>query len=195
MSCGGGRRNKSRVCDNPLPDAGGLLCPSTDGSWLSITSNGTLKQTDTQICNLADCPTTLTTTTTPPDKGIISNHNFVQLFKYKNCTSISIQMVIFFIKVDGRWAIWSDWSTCSTSCGDGQKSRIRICDSPLPKYGGSNCILNNSLVSIIDENGGLKEIESKTCALEYCPGTLYSCSLIILIVSECLPIFLIIFSF
>ena len=79
VSCGGGRRNKSRNCDNPLPDAGGLLCPSTDGSWLSITSNGTLKHTDTQICNLADCPTTLTTTTTPPDKGIISNHNFVQL--------------------------------------------------------------------------------------------------------------------
>ena len=75
--------------------------------------------------------------------------------------------------VDGSWAIWDDWSTCSASCGEGQRSRIRMCDDPLPKYGGSNCTFDNSFVSIIDENGGLKETATQTCQVEFCPGTVY----------------------
>ena len=46
-----------------------------------------------------------------------------------------------------------------------------MCDSPLPQNGGSNCIEDNSHVSIINEIGGMKEIASQTCIVENCPGT------------------------
>ena len=72
--------------------------------------------------------------------------------------------------VDGDWGSWNDWSTCSASCGDGRSSRIRVCDSPLPQNGGSNCISNDAFVTVTDANGGIKEIASQTCTVDFCPG-------------------------
>ena len=80
--------------------------------------------------------------------------------------------------VDGNWGIWGDWSSCSESCGEGRSSRIRICDSPSPQYGGSDCILDDSFVLSTDANGGMKEIASKNCVVKYCPGTVQSHGLI-----------------
>ena len=62
-TCGGGTQSRNRLCDNPLPDQGGSVCPSDEHLSLSTTPNDTLKQTDTQICSNNNCPTT---TTTPP---------------------------------------------------------------------------------------------------------------------------------
>ena len=73
--------------------------------------------------------------------------------------------------MDGNWGAWTDWSTCSTSCGEGRHSRIRMCDNPLPQYGGSNCVLNDTFLSNTDVNGGLKEIASQNCISGICPGT------------------------
>ena len=42
--------------------------------------------------------------------------------------------------VDGKWKVWSGWSSCSVSCGDGQKSKSRSCTNPAPLYGGRACI-------------------------------------------------------
>ncbi|XP_019616663.1 PREDICTED: sushi, von Willebrand factor type A, EGF and pentraxin domain-containing protein 1-like isoform X1 [Branchiostoma belcheri] len=41
--------------------------------------------------------------------------------------------------VDGNWAPWSQWSSCSASCGGGNHSRTRECINPRPMHGGSNC--------------------------------------------------------
>ncbi|ESP02963.1 hypothetical protein LOTGIDRAFT_110577, partial [Lottia gigantea] len=40
---------------------------------------------------------------------------------------------------DGTWGNWTPFSTCSVSCGGGQKSRLRLCDSPPPVYNGQSC--------------------------------------------------------
>ena len=40
--------------------------------------------------------------------------------------------------VDGHLTVWSDWSTCSASCGRGTKSRTRDCRSP--RFGGAPCL-------------------------------------------------------
>ena len=42
--------------------------------------------------------------------------------------------------VDGHWGRWSSWTSCSTQCGPGTRSRVRSCDDPVPKNGGNHCI-------------------------------------------------------
>ncbi|XP_019616496.1 PREDICTED: sushi, von Willebrand factor type A, EGF and pentraxin domain-containing protein 1-like [Branchiostoma belcheri] len=41
--------------------------------------------------------------------------------------------------VDGNWTPWSQWSSCSASCGGGNYSRTRECINPRPMHGGNNC--------------------------------------------------------
>ncbi|XP_063416529.1 uncharacterized protein LOC134698152 isoform X2 [Mytilus trossulus] len=40
---------------------------------------------------------------------------------------------------DGKWAVWSEWSTCSVTCGTGKRSRGRTCTDPEPANGGRFC--------------------------------------------------------
>lgn len=43
------------------------------------------------------------------------------------------------IPVDGDWGLWTQWSSCSKTCGGGQQERTRACDFPRPAHGGHNC--------------------------------------------------------
>lgn len=55
--------------------------------------------------------------------------------------------------VDGEWNGWSEWSPCSTTCGNGTRERTRDCTEPL--HGGKHC------------EGESKETE--LCSLGHCP--------------------------
>jgi len=41
--------------------------------------------------------------------------------------------------VAGRWGSWSSWTSCSVTCGGGQRTRQRACDNPPPSGGGADC--------------------------------------------------------
>ncbi|XP_068740001.1 A disintegrin and metalloproteinase with thrombospondin motifs 6-like [Montipora capricornis] len=41
--------------------------------------------------------------------------------------------------VNGNWGAWGDWSKCFPSCGGGISKRVRKCNNPAPRRGGSLC--------------------------------------------------------
>ncbi|XP_052084656.1 neurotrypsin-like [Mytilus californianus] len=57
--------------------------------------------------------------------------------------------------VSGNWGQWTAWGMCSFSCGNGNQSRRRRCNSPIPSAGGSDC------------NG--TNIQTQTCNVLSCP--------------------------
>ena len=40
---------------------------------------------------------------------------------------------------NGQWGDWGSWGECSTKCGDGIKTRSRLCDNPPPAEDGLPC--------------------------------------------------------
>ncbi|XP_062578075.1 coadhesin-like [Saccostrea cucullata] len=58
--------------------------------------------------------------------------------------------------IDGAWSAWSRYSTCSVSCGGGNRERNRTCNNPEPSNGGRDCTGNSTM--------------SETCNTSICPG-------------------------
>uniref|UniRef100_UPI0037E8427D thrombospondin-2-like n=1 Tax=Semicossyphus pulcher TaxID=241346 RepID=UPI0037E8427D len=46
-------------------------------------------------------------------------------------------------RADGNWGLWSPWSACTTTCGDGNITRVRLCNNPPPQKGGRGCTGSN----------------------------------------------------
>lgn len=54
--------------------------------------------------------------------------------------------------MDGYWAEWSEWGSCSVSCGDkGTRIRNRTCSDPMPQHGGESCAGNKTETELCDE--------------------------------------------
>ena len=60
------------------------------------------------------------------------------------------------IVVDGQWGGWTAWTTCSKTCGGGEKTHERECNDPEPDHGGADCSGNGQ--------------ETDPCNQEQCPG-------------------------
>ncbi|XP_068593022.1 thrombospondin-2-like [Cebidichthys violaceus] len=43
------------------------------------------------------------------------------------------------VRPDGNWGLWSPWSECTTTCGHGSVTRVRLCSNPPPQKGGRGC--------------------------------------------------------
>ena len=58
---------------------------------------------------------------------------------------------IHFNVVDGAWAPWGAYSTCTLTCGDGTKVRRRTCTEPEPSNGGSDCAGSGTEIASCNE--------------------------------------------
>ena len=52
---------------------------------------------------------------------------------------IIFEKILLFLLSDGNWGHWQHWSTCSVTCGGGDRDRVRVCDDPPQSNGGLNC--------------------------------------------------------
>uniref|UniRef100_A0A3Q3W3E6 Uncharacterized protein n=1 Tax=Mola mola TaxID=94237 RepID=A0A3Q3W3E6_MOLML len=100
VSCGGGTRQRTRLCASPAPQYGGRQCEGND--------------VHIDFCNSNPCP------------------------------------------IDGNWGLWQLWGECSASCGNGERTRVRLCNSPSPNNGGRPCPGDSSQLS--------------RCNTQACPG-------------------------
>lgn len=159
-SCGVGIKNRTRYCTNPTPRHGGKDCI---GNAIEI-----------KVCNVEPCPVdgnyspwskfsactrscangTMTRTRNCTNPAPTLNGKDCSLLgpaiEVRNCN-------VFPCPIDGNYSSWSNFSTCSKTCGNGTMERTRNCSSPEPRHGGKDC-------SFL---GPAKEVRS--CNLFPCP--------------------------
>ncbi|VDI19374.1 Hypothetical predicted protein, partial [Mytilus galloprovincialis] len=156
VSCGVGRRMRTRSCDNPAPANNGPDCsgPGSEsrrcapkpcpkaGNWGSWTfwsecsvSCGIGSRERSRSCN----------NPAPAHGGPDCSGSGTDS---KQCASKSCPKA-------GNWGRWTRWSSCSVSCGLGSRKRTRSCDNPAPANGGPDCSGSGT--------------DSKQCATNPCP--------------------------
>ncbi|XP_052778492.1 coadhesin-like [Mya arenaria] len=134
-----------RGCDNPLPQNNGIYCQGevsksascivkpcpVDGAWNSWIEWGACSTT---------CQTGFRIRSRVCDKPANAHGG-------KPCPGSFNDNITCFERecpVDGGMSDWSEWSTCSHSCGNGTQTRNRTCTNPTPLYGGAYCMEDSS---------------------------------------------------
>ena len=71
--------------------------------------------------------------------------------KFHSSIEIIIIHLIFSFVVDGMWGTWTPSGGCSVTCGTGQQTYTRSCDSPAESCGGQTCIGDSTKIESCDE--------------------------------------------
>ncbi|NXF12445.1 HMCN1 protein, partial [Smithornis capensis] len=157
VSCGGGSRQRSRLCSDPAPQFGGHKCEGSDiqmdfcnndpcpvhGSWGPWGPWGTCSRT----CSGGQSRRHRSCDNPRPASG------------GRACAGPDLQVQrcsTDLCPVDGNWGQWQSWGQCSASCGGGEQSRVRLCSSPAPLHRGRPCPGDSSQIS--------------RCNTQPCPG-------------------------
>ncbi|XP_075872115.1 hemicentin-1 isoform X2 [Nelusetta ayraudi] len=157
VSCGGGTRQRTRLCASPAPQHGGRQCEGSDvhidfcnsepcpvnGNWGPWSSWGSCSKT----CNGGQMRRHRTCDNPRPANGgraCAGADTQIQRCNAATCP------------VDGKWGSWQPWGECSASCGGGERTRIRLCNNPSPSNGGRACPGDASQLS--------------RCNAQACPG-------------------------
>ena len=145
-SCGNGTMERTRNCSNPEPKHGGMNC-----SYLGLPK-------EVKSCNAFPCPihgnfsswSLFSVCSKSCGNGkktrTRSCSNPVPKHGGKNCSALEPLKEVrscntFPCPVHGNYSPWSNFSSCSKSCGNGKMVRTRKCSNPTPKHGGRNCSL------------------------------------------------------
>ncbi|KAK2908097.1 hemicentin-1 isoform X2 [Channa argus] len=157
VSCGGGTRQRTRLCASPAPQNGGRQCEGNDvhidfcnsepcpisGNWGPWSSWGSCSKT----CNGGQMRRYRTCDNPRPANGgraCAGADTQIQRCSTANCP------------VNGNWGSWQPWGECSASCGGGERTRVRLCNTPSPSNGGRPCPGDSSQLS--------------RCNSQACPG-------------------------
>ncbi|XP_067333151.1 properdin-like isoform X2 [Channa argus] len=146
VTCGEGLQLSTRTCNNPVPKYGGRFCEGTsaktticqspcpvDGFWSGWSNWGECSSS----CISQDRIPTRTRhrscsnpapSSKPPGRPCQGDDREIE-----NCSHQP------YCSVDGVWGSWSPFTSCSITCGEGLQLSTRMCNNPVPKYGGRFC--------------------------------------------------------
>ncbi|CAF1161779.1 unnamed protein product [Adineta steineri] len=149
-----------RNCTNPTPANNGIPCIGSNYQY--------------ETCN-DDIPCVIITSANPVNgtwsdwaswgSCASSCGNGTQT-RYRNCTgqsnggypciggAISYQACSTNITcpIDGGWSNYTNYGSCSATCGNGSQTRTRDCNSPIPQYGGAQCIGDSKQAQLCSSN-------------------------------------------
>ncbi|XP_045160489.2 SCO-spondin-like [Mercenaria mercenaria] len=140
VTCGGGEQSRSRECINPPPQYGGQSCSGD--------------HTETLVCGEQNCPVNGGFTEWTPWGTCTTTCGYGQQNRSRDCNNPSPQYggsdcIGDYIEIqecnvdlcpaDGGYTVWTEWSTCSVTCGAGERTRSRECTNPSPEHGGAPC--------------------------------------------------------
>uniref|UniRef100_A0A8C3TT96 Hemicentin-1 n=1 Tax=Catharus ustulatus TaxID=91951 RepID=A0A8C3TT96_CATUS len=140
VTCGQGVQERVRQCDSPVPANGGRGCRGphselrscqrqpcpVDGSW----SEWGLWEECSRSCGQGNRTRSRTCSNPPAQHG------------GKPCEGSALESVMCNLRpcpVAGEWSPWGPWGPCSSTCGKGSQTRLRLCSSPAPAHGGPRC--------------------------------------------------------
>ncbi|XP_028301363.1 hemicentin-1 isoform X2 [Gouania willdenowi] len=148
VSCGGGTRQRTRICASPAPLHGGRQCEGSDvhidfcnsdpcpisGNWAPWSSWGSCSKTCNggQMRRYRTCDNPR-----PANGGRACAGTDSQIHRCNTATC----------PVDGNWSSWQPWGECSASCEGGKRTRVRLCNSPSPTNDGRPCPGDSTQVS------------------------------------------------
>lgn len=165
VSCGtGGLQYRSRICllSNGYPatvddykcvgenvetrKCNRLPCP-LNGGWSKFS-----KWSDCPVCfNETDELPVVSKRTRKCDSPLPTNGGL----ECSGEESEEIECNVLPCPINGGWSNWSVWSPCTKTCGLTHRMRKRFCNTPAPKYNGSDCTGEN--------------VEYEECKLKPCP--------------------------
>lgn len=70
--------------------------------------------------------------------------------------NVNVHKPFICLSVHGGYSEWSEWGSCTVSCGAGIQKRLRQCNNPLPANGGRHCAGSDT--------------EIRSCQGNPCPG-------------------------
>ncbi|XP_061197855.1 SCO-spondin-like isoform X2 [Saccostrea echinata] len=176
VSCGGGIRNRTRLCDSPSPSFGGRNCIGHNVEESKCNENhcpvdgGFAEWNEWSQCTRS-CGSGVKIRNRTCDNPLPQHGGRPCIGHFIDYTNCNFQLC----PIDGGLSEWGSWSSCSVSCAGGISKRLRFCTNPIPRYGGKNCSDNLTETRICQTNscpidGGFSEWSmwstcSKSCGL------------------------------
>jgi len=158
-------RVRSRLCSSPLPANRGTYClgqsfEKQSCNWLTTCSGlavngGWSDWTEWSACSFG-CGKGHRTRARYCDSPAPVNGGFTCAgsdFSFESCRGL-LQCPS---PIPGSWGAWTEWGSCTQTCGFAFRPRQRLCNEPVPQYGGPPCL-------------GLAFM-TKICALSPCPSS------------------------
>lgn len=141
--CGVGVTQRSRICNSPPPQYGGKFClgeliqtkPCDTGIFCPI-DGGYSPWAEWSLC-VGDCGEGLQFRERKCDSPLPMYGGLPCKGFFKEERACDTGRIC---PIHGSWGQWSPFTVCSGDCGMGVQERTRLCDSPVPMYGGMTCV-------------------------------------------------------